>query len=381
MSTLSANRVSLEVPSEVTENPAFLEGKKFVSGNGILVNSPETQYSGSLSVAGSMLDAAGTVKAARFEGDGSGLTGIKASKWADGTGGSINYSGGNVGIGANPSDKLDVAGNLRILTGTNPIRFTPAWSNFPDSVTNGAEISNDTSTYKTLMIIGNRSAGLGRRVSVWDRLEVNGTFITTGNVEVSGDIKFGGTISTSSRMHINGGEILYLLNKQGVIIGREWGGNGNLTVQGNLATNGNVDIAGNLKVRGLIDGYDGRNVEIGRDLNVRGTVKAARFEGNGSIQGNFQDLTDSSISKQLNNDSNRTVVWTSDTSGLMALVTSAPRDGTTTVMCQDTRTVLSAASGGGRWARTNYFFVVPGKTYLVQMDGRQGSVTSWILYK
>lgn len=89
---------------------------------------------------------------------------------------------GNVGIGTTTpatGNKMDVAGNLRILTGSNPIRFTAAWSGFPDAATNQAEIANDTGTYKTLMIIGNRSAGLttpggGRRVSVWDVLEVNG---------------------------------------------------------------------------------------------------------------------------------------------------------------------------------------------------------------
>jgi hypothetical protein len=96
---------------------------------------------------------------------------------------------GNVGIGTpTPADRLDVAGNLRILTGSNPIRFTSGWSGFPDSANNQAEISNDTGTYKTLMIIGNRSAGLGpgqgRRVSVWDRLEVNGTLIGNGNVGI-----------------------------------------------------------------------------------------------------------------------------------------------------------------------------------------------------
>jgi hypothetical protein len=103
---------------------------------------------------------------------------------------------GNVGIGtANPQDKLDIAGGLRILTGSNPIRFTPAWSGFPDAATNQAEISNDIGTYKTLMIVGNKSAGLGRRVSVWDRLEINGTLVTTGNVGI-------GTTSPTHKFHV-----------------------------------------------------------------------------------------------------------------------------------------------------------------------------------
>jgi predicted acyltransferase (DUF342 family) len=90
---------------------------------------------------------------------------------------------GNVKIGTGtPADKLDVAGSLRILTDSNPIRFTSSWSGFPDAVTNQAEISNDTGTYKTLMIIGNKSADVGRRVSIWDRLEVNGDLLVTGNI-------------------------------------------------------------------------------------------------------------------------------------------------------------------------------------------------------
>jgi hypothetical protein len=49
-----------------------------------------------------------------------------------------------------------------------------------------------------------------------------------------GDIHFGATLSTSGRMHVNGGELLFLLNKDGVVIGKEWGGNGNLSVQGEI---------------------------------------------------------------------------------------------------------------------------------------------------
>ncbi|NES46937.1 hypothetical protein, partial [Moorena sp. SIO2C4] len=65
------------------------------------------------------LEVAGTVKATRFEGDGSGLTGISAGKWSDGGSNRIYYNAGNVGIGTNnPSQKLDVAGTIR-ATATN----------------------------------------------------------------------------------------------------------------------------------------------------------------------------------------------------------------------------------------------------------------------
>ena len=42
----------------------------------------------------------------------------------------------------------------------------------------------------------------------------------------------------AGRIHVYGGERLYLLNKDGVIVGREWGGSGNLSVQGNINVSG-----------------------------------------------------------------------------------------------------------------------------------------------
>ncbi|MBW4668221.1 MAG: hypothetical protein KME60_12555 [Cyanomargarita calcarea GSE-NOS-MK-12-04C] len=111
-----------------------------------------------------------------------------SSQWQGADGGPISYTKGSVGIGTdNPQDKLHLAGNLRILTDSNPIRFTSAWSGFPDLAINQAEISNDTGTFKTLMIVGNKSAGGVRRVSVWDKLEVNGAIIPkAGNLETAG---------------------------------------------------------------------------------------------------------------------------------------------------------------------------------------------------
>lgn len=94
---------------------------------------------------------------------------------------------GNVGIGeSNPKDDtMEVNGTMRILSNSNPLRFTSAWSGFPDSITNGAEISNDTNYHKALMIVGNRSAGQGRKVAIWDRLEVNGFLYVNGNMQLN----------------------------------------------------------------------------------------------------------------------------------------------------------------------------------------------------
>jgi len=78
---------------------------------------------------------------------------------------------------------IDLGDELLILSGSNPLKFTARWSGFPDSANNRAEICNDTDQYKTLMLVGNRSASQGRRVSVWDRLEVH------GSLQVDADVK------------------------------------------------------------------------------------------------------------------------------------------------------------------------------------------------
>jgi hypothetical protein len=93
---------------------------------------------------------------------------------------------------------MDVTGNVEFLSASNPIRVSSGWTAFPDPVTNRAEISNDTGTFRTLMIVGNRSAGLGRRVSVWDRLEVNGSLHVTGAATKPG----GGPWSSSSDVRL-----------------------------------------------------------------------------------------------------------------------------------------------------------------------------------
>jgi len=58
------------------------------------------------------------------------------------------------------------------------IKFSQNWSQYPDSETNGSEISNDTQNYKELMIVGNKSGGANRRVGIWDELNVHGKLST-----------------------------------------------------------------------------------------------------------------------------------------------------------------------------------------------------------
>jgi hypothetical protein len=83
----------------------------------------------------------------------------------------------------------------------------------------GIQVGNGWGTYDSTpaMVIGND------KVQIRGELNVNG-----------------GTINTPGRLHISGGELLYLLNKNGVVVGKEWGGNGNLQVEGDLYIGGAV---------------------------------------------------------------------------------------------------------------------------------------------
>lgn len=67
-----------------------------------------------------------------------------------------------------------------------------------------------------------------------------------GNLQVDGELNTG-TIKAGGRMHISPGELLYLLPKNGVIVGKEWGGTGDLQVQGNLTVNGTSNLTGGIQ--------------------------------------------------------------------------------------------------------------------------------------
>ncbi len=138
----------LTLPVNGKETPAYIEGKTFDTGTtGIQVNSPQTHFAGSLSLDGDLtmvknkgrtkanLEVEGTVKATQFEGDGSRLKGINASKWTGGSGNSVYYNGGNVGIGLTDpvKAKLEVTGmvgrTVAIFNRIQGISLVAHWPN------------------------------------------------------------------------------------------------------------------------------------------------------------------------------------------------------------------------------------------------------------
>jgi len=167
--------------------------------------------------------------------------------------GSVDLAGsltvdGNVGVGtASPGAKLEVAGGGGMSV---------------DLLVNGRLRSNNNDG--GLWVASDRFVGgldtnkIGFFNTAWRVAVLNNGYVGIGTtapsamLTVNGDLTFTAAPTTiradGGRLHITGGEILYLLNKSGVIIGKEWGGTGGLTVEGDLHTGGNVGIGGTLTV-------------------------------------------------------------------------------------------------------------------------------------
>jgi hypothetical protein len=137
----------------------------------------------------------------------------------------------------------------------------------------------------------------------------------SGNVGILGDITVGATISTAGRMHLSGGELCYMLHKNGVIIGKEWGGNGNLSVEGskNFHINHPLDPKRFL-VHSVVEGPEAAVFYRGEAVLVDGTCEV-------KLPPYFEALT---------RKDNRTVLVTPKLSGdeeISALAASGVTDG------------------------------------------------------
>ena len=127
------------------------------------------------------------------------------------------------------------------------------------------------------------------------------TKLQAGGLTVPGTLKVtsGQTIEGLGRLHMFGPELLYILNKSGVIIGKEWGGNGNLSVQGNLHVNETANVSGDINAHNInvASGHTitgkGRLHMFGPELlyilNKNGVIIGKEWGGNGnlSVQGDM----------------------------------------------------------------------------------------------
>ena len=143
--------------------------------------------------------------------------------------------------------------------------------------------------------------------SVYNKDNLTATNINaTGNLQVKGNITNGSTtlsgttLNDTGRFHISSGELLYLLPKSGVIIGKEWGGTGNLQVQGNI-TNGSTTLSGTvLNDTGRFHISSGEllyllpksGVIIGKDWGANGNLSVA---GNLSVGGGLKIPLDMTV--------------------------------------------------------------------------------------
>ena len=158
---------------------------------------------------------------------------------------------------------------------------------------NSAQISAALHEANTLCIVGMSNSDKGnRKITMWAEggFKVWGPTYLNGTTKIHGDLNFSPstTIRGDTRLHIYSKELLYLLPKSGTIIGKEWGGNGYLQVQGNMRCNQNI----NLGAQGRIKGDTRLNITANHDLLLypkTGTLisKYNGSNGNLTVEGNL----------------------------------------------------------------------------------------------
>ena len=118
------------------------------------------------------------------------------------------------------TQELNIANNLKSdksLTETNKIRFSSEWTGYPDKSLDQSEISNDTTNFKQLMIVGNKSFDINgpRSVGIWDKLDVHGNLNVDNNTKTN-KLQLGDKFSLSGVGEAHGNDTwLRLFNKDG----------------------------------------------------------------------------------------------------------------------------------------------------------------------
>lgn len=130
----------------------------------------------------------------------------------------------------------------------------------------------DFSAYRLVLEKGTGHVGIGV-VDPEARLHVAG-----GDIRLEG----GRTFYSPGRVHVHGEEILYLLNLQGVVISRAWGGNGNLTVEGGAwkPGGGPFSVSSDVRLKKGIEPLRGALERLSRLRGVSFEWKEPEEQGN-----------------------------------------------------------------------------------------------------
>jgi Chaperone of endosialidase len=131
------------------------------------------------------------------------------------------------------STGLTVTNNMSL--GVRAIRTEKGKDWYTTALGLGMDVDNTVRAGAALFLHANRNVGIGTTTPP-ERLSVAGD-MQVGRVKLLAEKRTGedgafSTITCNGRLHITGDEILWLLNKNGVIVSKNWGGNGDLTVEG-----------------------------------------------------------------------------------------------------------------------------------------------------
>ena len=116
---------------------------------------------------------------------------------------------GNSGQQTTLGGNLQLNGNLVSDLKLNG-RFLPGYATWDTNITGdgGAAIVNDNSSFQTLMILGNRSAGGDREVRMWDNVTINKNLHATGAFSTDGSSTLGNgtgdSTTVSGDLTVNG---------------------------------------------------------------------------------------------------------------------------------------------------------------------------------
>lgn len=256
-----------------------------------------------------------------------------------------------------------------------------------------------------LAIVGAGKDGQSRKVKMWDEVNATGTlsigddagsgkfYLNPGsdswlrlfnkdgqhgdlgfaadNIVANKKLSFatgmsldGAIMTHPGRMHISSGELLYLLPKNGVMIGKEWGGTGDLTAQGNIASGG---------VRPTIGGIPHTPAVL-----LRHKTSGACLNANDPGQPPFLDKTcDANNPKQL---------WMRDpNSGLLRNVQQGPTqclwNGAGPAGQPYSMRNCDASDGGQRWGQERqnegYSKIINGYNFCMDADTNSGAGGIW----